>query len=466
MTSEIGLIGLGVMGKSLSRNLARKGYRVSVFNRHLQGTEENVARDFVSTYPEMKEAQGFDQLESFVASLAKPRKIILMVNAGPAVDSVITQVEPFLEPDDILIDAGNSHYEKTAERMEKLQAKGLHLIGTGVSGGEQGALNGPSIMPSGDVNAYTQIKVYLEAIAAQDGGGATCCTYVGRGGSGHFVKMVHNGIEYAEMQLLAECYMLLKQQGLSNDQIANEFEAWTQSQDSYLLRISIEILRKKEGQGYLLDAILDKAGNKGTGKWTTISIADNGQSATMIPAALFARYLSFFKAKRLEVAAAYPTENTIEALNPGDLFEAYAFARFINHSQGFKLIKNLSEHYNWDINLSEIARIWTEGCIIKSDLMKDLVGALKHEQDLILQEKWMEKVKQGLPALKNLLVASLRNEVHTPCLLEAYNYFIGLKTAESSANLIQAQRDYFGAHTYQKKNDPSQAFYHTNWEAH
>lgn len=463
MKAEIGLIGLGVMGKSLSRNLARNGFDVSVFNRHVPGKEENVATQFKHAFPEMENAMAFDNLESFIDSLEIPRKIILMVNAGPAVDAVLDQLKVKLDSEDVIIDTGNSHFKKTTERMSQLKEKGIFLIGTGVSGGELGALNGPSIMPSGEEQAYHKIQNYLETIAAKDADGLPCCTYVGKGGSGHFVKMIHNGIEYAEMQLLAECYFMMKHQAMTNEEIADVFESWTNRLNSYLLRISIHILRKKEGGAYLLDLILDQAGNKGTGKWATMTISDAGQSATMIPAALFARYLSFFKAKRQEAHALFSSEITRQSFQLDDLEKAYGFARIINHHQGFELMAQISDQNNWQINLSEVARIWTEGCIIKSDLIKKLTVSLKSTKQILFEEPWISEVKNSINAAKKVAQVCLNNELHIPCMLEALNYFNGLKTANCSANLIQAQRDYFGAHTYQKKNDPSQASYHTEW---
>lgn len=463
MKSEIGLIGLGVMGKSLSRNLARNGFKLSVYNRHVDEKEENVAANFKGSFPELNDALAFDKLEDFVKSLELPRKIILMVNAGAAVDSVLTDLNQILDPKDIIIDAGNSHFEESTKRMNRLKENGIYLIGTGVSGGEFGALNGPSVMPSGELEAYKLVQKYLESISAKDSNNHPCCTYVGTEGSGHFVKMIHNGIEYVEMQLLAECYFIMKNQKLSNEQIADELEKWSGVLNSYLLSITIDILRKKEGDVFLLDNILDKAANKGTGKWATMVISDSGQSSTLIPAALFARYLSFFKSKREMAAALFSEELNKSELNLNHLKQAYFFSRVINHHQGFELINNVSTQNQWNINLSEIARIWTEGCIVKSDLMKDLVQTLKNKPSIMYQEPWTNKLKESYSALQSVVLSCIKNQVYIPCMLEALNYFNGLKTAESSANLIQAQRDFFGAHTYKKKNDPSETNYHTQW---
>jgi 6-phosphogluconate dehydrogenase len=463
LKTEIGVIGLGVMGKSLSRNLARNGFKLSIYNRHVDGKEENIAVDLQSAYPELESSLPFDDLAAFVKSLELPRKIILMVNAGPAVDHVLGSLSSILEAGDMVIDGGNSHFEDTHRRIASMKERGFHFIGAGISGGEEGALTGPSIMPSGDEKAYSQVQKYLESIAAKDADGNPCCTYIGRQGSGHFVKMIHNGIEYAEMQLLAECYSILKSQGLSNEEIAAVFESWMKDQGSYLLRITVDILRKKEGEEYLLDNILDKAGNKGTGKWAAISIADFGEPATLIPAALFARYLSFFKEQRQVAANTFATTGNNEDLPILHLKEAYQFSRIINHHQGFSLIARVSDQHHWNVDLSEIARIWTEGCIIKSDFMKQLVDLLKSESAILFNDQLSPIVRQTHASAQSVVIGCIRKEIYIPCLLEATNFFHGLKTADSSANLIQAQRDYFGAHTYQRKDDLSGNSYHTKW---
>ncbi len=462
MKAEIGVIGMGVMGRSLSRNLAGRGYKVGLYNRHVDDKEENIAKDFKANHNELSDSLAFDDLQSFVHALEVPRKIILMVNAGAAVDAVIEELGQVMSEGDIVVDGGNSHFEDTNSRIESMREGGFHFIGTGVSGGEEGALRGPSIMPSGNKEAYDKIQNYLETIAAKDSDGRPCCTYVGQRGSGHFVKMIHNGIEYAEMQLLGECYAVLKSQGLSNEEIATTFEAWMKEQGSYLLGITVDILRKKEGDGYVLDSILDKAANKGTGKWATAAIADSGEPATMIPAALFARYLSFFKDKRMVAAEVFSAGKAVD-ITAVQLKEAYQFSRIINHHQGFSLIARVSEQNNWKVNLSEIARIWTAGCIIKSDFMKELVPVLKVSSSILMDTKWQEQIKNTYASAQAVAVACLQAQLHAPCLIEAVNFFHGIKTADTSANLIQAQRDYFGAHTYKRRNDPSGKSYHTQW---
>ena len=464
MTTEIGVIGMGVMGKSLSRNLARNGFIISVYNRHVAGKEENIAADFKSEHPELEKTLAFDNLSDFVQSLAQPRKIILMVNAGPTIDAIIDDLCPHLDEEDIIIDAGNSHFADTDRRINFLQEKKLHFIGTGVSGGEKGALLGPSNMPSGDRQAYEKVKIYLETIAAKDSNAKPCCTYIGEKGSGHFVKMIHNGIEYAEMQLLAECYAILKAQNTSNKDAADIFETWMKDQGSYLLSITIDILRKKEGNDYILDLILDKAANKGTGKWATSTIADSGEPATMIPSALFARYLSFFKEKRQKAELLFSATSQNNPIPILELMEAYQFARIINHHQGFALINSISDKHSWNVNLAEVARIWTEGCIIKSDLMKNIVETLQHHNNLLFNKPWSSILSECHKSIQAVVIKCIENQEHIPCLTEALNYFHGIKIGDGSANLIQAQRDYFGAHTYKKKNDPSEQSYHTLWE--
>ena len=462
--SEFGLFGLGVMGKSLSRNLANNGFNISLFNRHVEGIEENVATNFKNEFEELSSALPFDNIESFVNSLEKPRKIMLMVNAGNIIDSVIEDILPFLSERDILIDGGNSNYNKTKERYNYLKSKNINFVGTGVSGGEEGALKGPSIMPGCDKEIYKDVQPFLEAIAAKDANNLPCCTHIGTEGSGHFVKMVHNGIEYAEMQLLAEVYVMLKSLGKNPDQIANTLESWKETTNSYLLEITIDILRKKEGEDWLVNKIMDKAGNKGTGNWTTIATAQLGVPSTMIATALFARYTSFFKDERIIASKNFKTNST-PTLNVEneDILEAYQFARIINHHQGFKLILEASNNYNWGLNLSELSRIWTGGCIIKSDLMEELVTVFKTTNNMLTNDIFIQKINKLKPSIKKVVSECILNELPVPNFTESINFLNSFSVANSSANIIQAQRDYFGAHTYQRLNDTSNKFYHTDW---
>ena len=462
--SEFGLLGLGVMGKSLCRNLANNGFKISMFNRHVEGVEENIAIDFKKGFAELSSALPFDELLEFVNSIHKPRKIMLMVNAGKTVDIVIDDLLPHLTDGDILIDGGNSNYNKTKERFEYLKSKNIHFIGTGVSGGEEGALTGPSIMPSGDREAYKKVEFQLESISAKDRNNQPCCTYIGPEGSGHFVKMVHNGIEYAEMQLLAEVFGILTATGKNPDQIADILENWKDKADSYLLDITIDILRKKENKDWLVNKILDKAGNKGTGNWATIATAQLGAPSTLIASALFSRYISFYKDDRIKASKNFKTNHDLNIdISSTDLLNTYQFARIINHYQGFNLINQASKFYNWNLNLSEIARIWTAGCIIKSDLMIELVEVFKRIDSILKDETVIEQIKALKPATNKVVSQCVLNELPISCLSESVNFFNGFSTANSTASLIQAQRDYFGAHTYQRTDDASEKFYHTNW---
>lgn len=463
MKSEFGLFGLGVMGKSLSRNLAQKGFKISIFNREVKDVEESIAIKFKANYEELKTAQPFSDIEAFVNSLQTPRKILLMVNAGKITDSVIKDLIPYLSKGDVIIDGGNSNYLKTKERYDFLKSKDINFIGVGVSGGEEGALKGPSIMPGGNKATYNLIKPYLESIAAKDSNNLPCCTYIGDEGSGHFVKMVHNGIEYVEMQLLAEVYTIFKNMGKNPDEIADILDSWKEQVNSYLLTITIYILRKKDGDDWLINKIVDKAGNKGTGNWTTIATAQLGAPSTLIASALFARYISFYKEDRQRAQENFKIKPSSLDLNNDEILGAYQFARIINHYQGLKLISEAGKAYKWDLNLSEIARIWTNGCIIKSDLMVDLISILKKDDNILNHKALIKKVKLLKPSINNVVAQCILSELAIPSLSESVNFFNGYTTAKSSANIIQAQRDYFGAHTYQRTDDDSGKFHHTNW---
>ena len=461
---EFGLFGLGVMGKSLARNMAKKGFKIALFNRHLVGTEEGVAKNFKNHYPELKEAAAFDEIAAFVNALQIPRKIMLMVNAGPIVDHVIEDLLPFLVKGDIIIDGGNSNYKDSKRRLDYLNTQQIQFIGAGVSGGEEGALTGPSIMPSGSKEAYQAIQPYLETIAAKGEGGKPCCSYIGEEGSGHFVKMVHNGIEYVEMELLAEMYAILKALDKNSEEIACIFESWKSDSNSYLLEITIDILKKKEGDTPLVEKILDVAANKGTGNWTTIATAELGIPSTLIANALFARFTSSFKLQRQKVASIFKTSATVKTMKEGDLLKAYHFARIINHYQGFQLISEAAKTYQWSVNLSELARIWTNGCIIKSDLMKKVVPILKESSDLLDAPTIQNELLLLKPIANKVVANCILSEIPISCLSESVNFLNQLKTDRSAANIIQAQRDYFGAHTYKRIDDALQKNHHTIWK--
>ncbi|MBP6619520.1 MAG: NADP-dependent phosphogluconate dehydrogenase [Leadbetterella sp.] len=460
---EFGLVGLGVMGKSLARNLANNGTKLSLFNRFVAGKEEKVAEKFISDFEELNDAQGFEDLETFCKSLQTPRKIFLMIKAGVETDEFIDKIKPYLAEEDVLIDGGNSHFKDTKRRIDYLSKDGIHFIGTGVSGGEEGALKGPSIMPSGNLDAYKYIEPFLDKIAAKDSNGQSCCTYIGPDGSGHFIKMVHNGVEYAEMQLIAEVYALLRyKNGLEPNVISEIFEDWNKGDlQSYLLEITAKILTKKEDDKWLVDIILDQAGNKGTGNWTTVTATEMGLPATLITSALFARYTSTVREKYDDFAF----EKAISQ-SPIDLEKvknAYKLARIINHQQGFGLIKTASDEFEWKLNLSEIARIWTNGCIIRSTLMEKIKEYFKIEDDLFSVKEISEEIINSKNDLKSFCLASIESELAIPCMLSANDFVNSLNSDLKTANIIQAQRDYFGAHTYQRVDAERGKFFHTIW---
>lgn len=463
--SFFGVIGLGVMGRSISLNIADKGYSIAVYNR-AEGNEAHVVQDFLTAHDSYTDLKGFTDLPAFVQSLETPRKILMMIKAGVVVDTVIDQLIPLLEDGDIIIDGGNSHFKDTARRSKLLLENTIHYVGCGVSGGEAGARKGPSIMPGGSRSGYAIVAPVLDAIAAKDRNGAPCCAYIGPDGAGHFVKMIHNGIEYAEMQLLAELYAILSQT-LSYEEIAALFDAWNKSDVSgYLLEITAAILRKKEGEGYLLDVILDRAENKGTGSWSGKAAFDLGASATMMVSAVFARYVSSYKAQR-EVLSAMLHTNTASAGNIDleMLQNAYRFARMINHHQGFEVMRRASEQYNWGLSCSEIARIWTNGCIIRSALMEESSLRFKAKDQLLDHEDTIGFLDQNETVLSAILKYGLDNRIALPAFSAAHSYWISMTTAQLPANMIQAQRDYFGAHTYQRTDAPEDQFFHTNWDA-
>ncbi|WP_293896567.1 NADP-dependent phosphogluconate dehydrogenase [Sporocytophaga sp.] len=467
--AQFGVVGLGVMGKSLALNLSEKGIKVSVFNRHVTGSEENIAVNFVKEQSVKGAMNGFDDLKAFVTSLEKPRKILLMIQAGYAVDQQLEQLLPVLDRGDIIIDGGNSFYKDTNKRTKQLNEVGIHFVGTGISGGEEGARNGPSIMPGGDKDAYEKISSYLKLIAAKDKQGKSCVTYIGGEGAGHFVKMVHNGIEYAEMQILTEVYFLLRYYSLSSaEKIADLFSQWQhEGLNSYLLEITIDILRKKEDGDLLLDKILDKAAQKGTGGWSTTAAMDLGVPFSTVSEAVMARALSSFKSYRQKISSSYnshsPTAHNLKDSLSDKIKNAYKAARIINHETGFHLLKEASAQYKWNLNLSEIARIWTNGCIIRSELMEQIATTFLKEDSIVLAPSFMKELIDAQKDFSQIVTIGLSNDIALPVLSSALNYYLGLKTLNSGANLIQAQRDYFGAHTYQRIDTPDK-YFHTQWK--
>ena len=452
--AQIGIIGLGAMGKGLALNFAEKGYRISVFNRHLDGVEENVAQDFMAKTEQRETMAGFDELDSFVQSLAAPRKIILLVSAGAAVDEVIKNLTPLLKVGDLIIDGGNSHYQDTEQRLQDLESMNIDYLGAGISGGSDGARQGPAIMVGG--TGYKKVSDLLCSITAKDKSGKACCSYIGAGSAGHYVKMVHNGIEYAEMQLLAEVYQLLRYFcQVEPQEIAGIFNTWRETDlDSYLLRITADILTQMDGDEPFIDKILDKAGQKGTGSWSVASAMDIGVPSSTISEALMARYLSGMKDERIIAEKKY---DLLQKTFSGDkqkfinsIRDGYRGARIINHAIGFHLLREARSTHEWQAGLSDIARIWTQGCIIQSELMVELVGILESDDSILLHDDIVVHLQSSTLDLKQLVTAGLDAGYVLPVFSAALNYYLGYTQGQSPANLIQAQRYKFGSHPFEQ----------------
>lgn len=463
LKSEFGLIGLGVMGSNLAQNIADKGFRLSVYNRS-EGEEAQVVDAFIESVDGLGEVSGYTDLKAFVHSLEKPRKILLMVTAGNVVDQVIDSMKPLLEENDIIIDGGNSYFEDTIRRANDLSSLGLKFIGCGISGGAEGARNGPSLMPDGVQIVYKNIQPVMEAIAAKDQQGKPCCNLIGGSGAGHFVKMIHNGIEYAEMQLLAEVFSLVSI-GRSREEVSDIFHLWkSSSESSFLLDITSDILKKKIDDEYLLDLVLDAAKNKGTGSWSSIIALELGYPADMINSAVFARYISAFKEQRVEHSRKIQKNHSVTKMDESQILNALRFARIINHHQGFDLIQKGSLQFNWTVDLSELARIWTNGCIIRSSLMNKCSSLLRDNESILNSKDFFEELTNMEPDIKEVIKNAVDNRVPISSLYTAYNFFTSMTTERLGANLIQAQRDYFGAHTYQRVDAPTDEYFHSNWK--
>ncbi len=468
MSRQVGIVGLGIMGSIVSRRLARQGFLLSLYNRHVDGQEENVARDLIRDHPELAQAEGFDSVSAFVESLAGPRIIYLMVNAGGPTEEVIDLLVPRLQSGDVLVDGGNAHYADTTRRFWELKQKGIHFIGCGISGGIDGVEMGLSVMPGGSREGYDLARPSLEALAARAIDGSPCCSYIGDEGAGHFVKMVHNGIEYAEMELLAEVYSLLRwAMGLTPDVIADVLENWkTTEANGYLLEITLTILRQKHGDRYVIDSILDSAGHKGTGVWAVQAAASFGIPAMMITAALHARYLSAQRHIRQhldEVSASASKKGTSVSTN--DIFKAFQLSRIINYHEGYAIIRAVSSHYQWNISLPGLSRIWTNGCIIRSALMNQFVSLWQDwEDELILHPQVKPIIASGWPGLRRIIQVASSETIFTPCLVAASQYIAGASLRHPMANLIQAQRDYFGHHGFRTLEDPSMGLHHEDWK--
>lgn len=472
--TDIGLIGLAVMGENLALNMVNKGWRVSVYNRTVPGVEEGVVERFMNGRAKGKMIEGFTDIAAFVDSIAVPRKIMMMVRAGNAVDDLMTQLFPYLSPGDILIDGGNSNYEDTNRRVKLAESKGLYFIGAGVSGGEEGALHGASIMPGGSAKAWPEVRAILQSIAAKAPDGTPCCEWIGPAGSGHFVKMIHNGIEYGDMQLIADAYWVMKNLlDMSNEEMATVFDRWNEGKlRSYLIEITANILRYKDNKtgGYLVDEILDAAGQKGTGKWSVINAMELGMPLGLIATAVFERSLSAQKELR-EVAAhefkgrhpmaVYNKQDTIE-----EIFAALYASKLVSYAQGFAVLQKASDAFEWNLDLATIARLWRAGCIIRSVFLNDIATAFEAKdkpKHLLLAPYFRDEIKGLMGGWKNLVAQAMKEELPAPAFSSALNYFYSLSSANLPANLIQAQRDYFGAHTFERKDELRGQFFHENW---
>lgn len=471
--TDIGLIGLAVMGENLALNMENKGWNVSVYNRTVPKLEEGVVEHFVNGRAKDKNIQGFTNLKDFVESIATPRKIMMMVRAGSPVDELMEQLFPYLSLGDILIDGGNSNYEDTNRRVALAESKGFFFIGAGVSGGEEGALNGASIMPGGSERAWQDVKPILQSIAAKTSDGSPCCEWIGPGGSGHFVKMIHNGIEYGDMQLIAEAYWLMKKMiGLSNEELSSVFSHWNQGKlRSYLIEITANILQhKNKSDEYLIDKILDSAGQKGTGKWSVINAMELGMPLGLIATAVFERSLSAQKDLRQIVSKKYHADHVYSVYNKPEfvkyVHDALYASKLVSYAQGFAVLQKASDTFNWSLDLASIALIWRNGCIIRSAFLKDIAAAFQSEdklKHLLLAPYFKEEMKMLLPGWKTLISYATKEELPIPAFSSALNYFFSLSSYDLPANMIQAQRDYFGAHTFERKDEPRGEFFHENW---
>ncbi|QEL15829.1 decarboxylating NADP(+)-dependent phosphogluconate dehydrogenase [Limnoglobus roseus] len=468
-TADIGLIGLAVMGENLVLNMESHGYTCAVFNRSTDKVDA-----FVNGRGKGKKFVGAHNLKDFAASLKRPRKVMMMVKAGKAVDDTIDSVLPYLEAGDILIDGGNTHFPDTSRRMKALKEKGILFVGSGVSGGEEGALKGPSIMPGGAAEAWPAVKPIFQAIAAKVDGGTPCCDWVGPEGAGHFVKMVHNGIEYGDMQLICEAYSLLKNvAGLSNDELGEVFSEWNKGKlDSFLIEITADILKYKDPETGkpLVDFILDKAGQKGTGKWTVDAATEHGTPLTLISEAVFARCLSAQKDQRVEAAKVLSGPKPTFSGDKQKFIDAVADAlyasKIISYAQGYDLMSAQAKALGWELNNGGIALMWRGGCIIRSRFLGNIKEAFDRNPklvNLLVDPFFAKEVQDAQAGWRTALAAGITNGIAMPTMTSALSYFDGYRTASLPANLLQAQRDYFGAHTYERTDKPRGEFFHTNW---
>ena len=466
--ADIGLIGLAVMGENLVMNMESKGFTVAVYNR----TSQKVT-NFVEGRAKGKNIIGTYSIEELVANLKAPRRIMLMVKAGQPVDDFIELLIPHLSEGDIIIDGGNSHFPDTARRTAYVESKGLLYIGTGVSGGEEGALNGPSMMPGGSPAAWEHVKPIFQSICAKVEDGSPCCDWVGEGGAGHFVKMVHNGIEYGDMQLICEAYQIMRDYlGMTADEMHEVFAKWNEEElDSYLIEITRDILKYKDEDGSpLVEKILDTAGQKGTGKWTGIAALDEGVALTLIGEAVFSRCLSAIKEERVAASKvlsgpAVKFEGDRDAFIE-DLKKALFAAKIVSYAQGYTLMRAAAKTYGWNLNYGGIALMWRGGCIIRSVFLGKIKEAFDNNPELtnlLLDPYFKDIIAKSDASWRRVCAAAITSGVPAPAMNTALSYYDGYRCDRLPANLLQAQRDYFGAHTYERVDRPRGEFFHTNW---
>jgi 6-phosphogluconate dehydrogenase len=467
--SDIGVIGLAVMGENLILNMESKGFHVSAFNRSVDKVE-----NFVNGRANGKNIYGAKSIEDLIGSLKSPRKVMLMVKAGKPIDDFIELLIPHLDKGDIIIDGGNSHFPDTERRVKYVESKGLLFIGSGVSGGEEGALLGPSIMPGGSKAAWSAVKPIFQGIAAKVDDGSPCCDWVGDGGAGHFVKMVHNGIEYGDMQLINEVYHIMKDVlGMSTDEMHEVFKEWNEGElDSYLVEITRDILAYKEADGTpIVEKILDTAGQKGTGKWTGTVALELGIPLTLITESVFARCLSALKDERVKAskvltAGPAPSFSGDKQEFINHLRDALYAAKVISYAQGYQMMKSAAKEYGWELSYGNIALMWRGGCIIRSRFLSNIKEAFDKNPDLanlLLDSYFAEKIQACQNGLRQAVATATLNGIPVPCLSAGINYYDGYRCERLPANLLQAQRDYFGAHTYERIDKPRGEFFHTNW---
>ena len=468
--ADIGLIGLAVMGENLAMNMESKGFTVAVYNRSTEKVDH-----FINGRAAGKNFVGCRTPGELVAALSRPRKIFMMVKAGAAVDALIEQLLPLLEEGDILIDGGNSHFPDTIRRTNYVESKGMLYVGCGVSGGEEGALHGPSMMPGGSPAAWEHVKPIFQAICAKVPDGTPCCDWVGENGAGHFVKMVHNGIEYGDMQLICEAYQLMRDGlGMTSEEMHEVFASWNQTElDSYLIQITADILAHRENNEVTVEKILDHAGQKGTGKWTSISALDEGVPLTLISEAVFARCLSAMKEERVTAARLYarpkPAFEGDKMVFIESIRKALYASKIVSYAQGYALMRAAAKSNGWNLNYGGIALMWRGGCIIRSRFLGKIKDAFDKQPDLenlLLDDYFHDTMSILLPDWREVVACAVRLGIPMPAFMSALSWFDGYTCENLPANLLQAQRDYFGAHTYERIDAPRGQFFHTNWTGH